>query len=751
MAVAELGTDLIRRKQVKLVLRTDLEVKTQKYEGRTYQVIKDPISLRYYYFTEQDYFVLCRLDGKHTLEEIQKAFEIHFRPERLTLEDIEHFGQQLLTAGLAHQDTPQAGKQLYDRRKKRRRREIFAAWTNILYIKIPFCDPDRLLDHMLPYLRWIFTRWFLVLSACVMFAAVFLVGTHFETFRQKIPAFQEFFRFRAIVSMWALLGIVKIIHEFGHGLSCKAFGGEVHEMGMLFLCLSPCLYCNVSDAWILPSKWRRIIISFAGIYVELMIAAIATFVWWNSASEPWLHDVSMYLMVVCSISTVVFNGNPLMRYDGYYILADWLEIPNLRDKSNQYLKNVVLEHCLGVEVQPEPYMALGRRIMFVSYAIVSYIYRWVVTFSILYFIYIFLKPYKLGTISAMMALAALASLTGWPLYNLGRNIHRRGRLPDMSRIRVTLCVIVVGLLLFAFFFVPLPVSRIRDTAVVQVRSADIRAVSVPIKPLPPVLRKLYVHDGQYVRRGDVLAEFSSIDIETQLAELEAENRIANRQVENYRTMLQLVKDSSQREKLHDELLQAVDKQSAVAYQAEMAREALTALVLRAPRDGVVMGAPTKDDIGKQWDREKNAPFCNIGNPKRLRALLPVSPADFRLLRDDLNAAHKQGRELWVDIRPIGLGKEVCQGQVGRLPAQEAKDVPPALAAQAGGPLAVKQGSRPNTFVPQSQQYLVPVLFLKPDPAICPGTLCQVKIHCEWRSAAWWVWRTVNKTFDLGLI
>src|ERR1700752_1033534 len=115
-------------------------------------------------------------------------------------------------------------------------------------------------------------------------------------------------------------------------------------------------------------------------------------------------------MVVCSVSTVFFNGNPLMRYDGYYVLADWLEIPNLRDRSNRYLSRLMMEHCLGIEVQPEPYMALWRRTLFVIYAIVSYVYRWVITFSILYFMSMFLKPYKLGVVSGMLAFAAGASM-----------------------------------------------------------------------------------------------------------------------------------------------------------------------------------------------------------------------------------------------------------------------------------------------------------------------------------------------------
>src|SRR5207247_8291332 len=190
------------------------------------------------------------------------------------------------------------------------------AVTNIFYIKVPAFDPDKLLGKMLPWLRWVFTTWFLFASVGVMLAAMMLVATHFTTFRDKLPSYHEFFSFKTVFYLWFALGAVKIIHEFGHGLSCKSFGGEVHEMGLLFLVFSPCLYCNVSDAWTLPSKWKRIIISAAGIYVELIIAAVATFVWWNTPSHPFVNNLSLSLMVVCSVSTIVFNANPLVRYDG---------------------------------------------------------------------------------------------------------------------------------------------------------------------------------------------------------------------------------------------------------------------------------------------------------------------------------------------------------------------------------------------------------------------------------------------------
>src|SRR5262245_4373580 len=166
------ASDLERRKKVRVRIRGDLGITPQKYEGRTYYVVKDPVSLRYYRFKEQEHFLIKLMDGTHTLDDAQKEFEKRFRPDRLTLEDLEAFGQQLLTAGLAQNESPQAGKQLFDRRKKRRRSELMQALTNILYIKIPVFDPEKLLNRMLPYTRWMFTFWFLMLSVGVMLSAV---------------------------------------------------------------------------------------------------------------------------------------------------------------------------------------------------------------------------------------------------------------------------------------------------------------------------------------------------------------------------------------------------------------------------------------------------------------------------------------------------------------------------------------------------------------------------------------------------
>ena len=753
---APAASDLERRKRVRLRLRGDLAITPQKYEGRTYYVVKDPVSLRYYRFKEQEHYLLGFMDGTHTLDEAQKEYERRFRPERLTLEDLESFAQQLLNAGLVQNESPQAGKQLLDRRKKRKRSQFMQAITNILYVKIPIYDPDVLLGKMIRYCAFIFSISFFLLSLGVMLAAVLLVTTHFDTFRSKLPSYHEFFSFKTVVYLWVALGAVKVIHEFGHGLSCKRFGGEVHEMGFLFLVFSPCLYCNVSDSWVLPSKWKRIVISAAGIYVELIIAALATFVWWNTPTQPFVNNMALSLMVVCSVSTVVFNANPLMRYDGYYVLADWIEIPNLRERANKFLKNLFLEHCLGVEVQAETYMALWRRWLFVLYAVISYIYRWVITFVILWFLYNFLKPYKLGVLSGMLAIAALASMVGWPLYRLGKNIHQRGRLPDMKRVRVAITGSIFCGLIVAAFTVPLPVSRITASGVIELRPESWEPVYVPV-PLEGqvmILQELHVKDGQRVRKGDELARFSNRELE----KLWKTNVLQIKAYEDKRGALsstrESIKEEKDRKQLDQDIAAAMTKADQARRNAAEYAKMRQRLVILAPRDGIVMGPPPIEDVGKQWD--KKVPLCKIGEPEeatggrvvRLRVLIPVTPSEYHLLQENMKGGEVS---LQVSVRVPGMDRTFWRGEVKQLPLSEAATIPPLLSNRTGGPVAVKPGTQSDQLIPQTQQYLVSIDLVDPDADVLPGVRARVKIHCKKRTLAWWGWRTINDLFNLKLL
>jgi putative peptide zinc metalloprotease protein len=739
-----------RRKSVRLKIRPDLQIFEQKYEGKTYHVVKDPVCLRYYRFNQQEYFVFQLFDGDHTLEQIRDRFEDEFKPHRLEYADLEGFARQLVTAGLVQHEQQGAGKHLFERRAKQRRLKRLTAITNILYLKIPIFDPDRILTWMYKYLSWIFTTWFFALSVGLMLAAVFHVILHFDTFYSKLPAYQEFFSWNSIMYMWISLGVVKIIHEFGHGLSCKAFGGESHEMGVLLMCLSPALYCNVTDAWTLADKWKRIIISFAGIYVELIIASIATFVWWYTPEYPVVNNIALCVMVLCSVSTVVFNANPLMRFDGYYILADWLEVPNLREKSNRFLNNLFLSKCLGVEVPPEQYMTPWRKWLFVLYAIGSWVYRWVVMFGILWFLSDFMGP-KLKIISQLLAVASLASLFIWPTYKVVKNIRQRGRLPDMKATRVYITLSVLGGLVAGFFLIPLPVSRVRETGLVVVDPGASEGVMLR-EPARLTYLPRDVRPGQTVRKGQLLGRFMSEKLDMDIAKAEAQSLAKWRAVELIKSSVKEAEKSSNDDgsiqKYQFEAQQAADMAGSADKLLAGLRVRLKDISeLTAPRDGTVLAAPTPEEVGKLFDRgtTDTTPIFLIGDPTSLIIRVPVSPPDYRLLKEELAST----KELPVSVLIKGRSDREFVGRVVTLPSQNSETVPISLTQRGGGPLAVKPGGDPNVLIPLAQVYLVDVEFTDPDAAVDPGQLAVVKIHTKWRSAAWWVGRTLSNALDIG--
>jgi putative peptide zinc metalloprotease protein len=747
MDTSLLNNPVERRKAVRLRVRPDLQITEQRYEGKIFHVVKDPVCLRYYRFNKQEYHVFHLFDGQHTMEQVKNEFEDEFKPHRLEYHDLEGFARQLITAGLVQSETAGTGKHLFTRRAKQRRMKRLAAVSSILYWKIPVFDPDRILTWMHKYLYWIFTTWFFAASLAFMLAAVALVTLKFDVFYSKLPAYYEFFQFRTALYMWISLGVVKVIHEFGHGLSCKAFGGECHEMGVLLMCLSPALYCNVTDAWTISDKWKRIIISFAGIYVELIIAALSTFVWWYTPDKPFVNNIALCLMTLCSVSTFVFNANPLMRFDGYYMMADWLEIPNLRDRSNRFITNLFQEKCLGIEVPPEQYMAAGRKTLFVTYATVSWVYRWVVTFSIIWFLADMLGP-KLKVLSHMIAIMSLASMFVWPVYRMIKNLTRRGRLPDMKTKRVAVTSTVAVLLVVGFFFLPLPISRVRETGLVGVDPE--KSLSIGLNE-PAHLVVLEVTEGQPVRKGQALMRLASPPLTEALNKAKAQHQEALQNAESIRNQLETQADLGPAgvTRLSENLAAENARAAALAVEVQALRERQAALEVRAPRDGVVMGAPKRNEVGKAFDRTyaDQKPLVTVGDAQSLIIKLPVNPNEYRLLKDDLPIKGT----LDVSIYLKGRTDHVFKGVIRRLPESDAKQVPPGLTQRTGGPLAVRAaGEGGQETVPVAQTYVVEIEILDPDVTIQPGALVQTKVHCEWRTGAWWVARAISTALDIGL-
>ncbi|MDR3634808.1 MAG: HlyD family efflux transporter periplasmic adaptor subunit [Isosphaeraceae bacterium] len=704
-------------------LRPDLIVQPQFYEGMTHYVVKDPIGLKYFRFKSEEYFLLQQLDGKTNLQDVKRAFERKYRPQTISIEDLTRFVAQLHEAGIAQLDTPEQAKVLIRRRRKNRWKKVGQFFANILYIKIPIIDPEKLLTGMYPYFRWIYTTYFVTFSVGMMLAAITLVASQWTDFSSKLPEFQSFFTLRTIAAFWCSLAVVKVIHEFGHGLTAKHFGGEVHEMGMLFLVLTPALYCDVTDSWLLPNKWKRIWISAAGIYVECFLASIATFVWFYS--EPGLlNSLAMATMFICSVNTILFNANPLLRYDGYYVMADWLEIPNLRIKSSQFFSYLIQEKVLGLEVPVQSYMPRSRRFLFVTYAVASYLYRWVVTFSILFFLYKFLQPYKLGSISAMMAVGSLVPLVVMPLYQMFKFVRTPGRMRKVKKARAASFVAVAVAIVAGILLIPTP-FRVQGTLVLTAaKPAEIYA------EVPGRLVEINVKDGEWVKEGDLIATLSNPEKLRERATNQEQSQVSFAKAAWFGQLPDL--GSRAQAKQHEELVAKLEPV------ITKLNEQIGKLNLYAPRDGQVMGMPHREKIGMYVKPGK--PFCEVGDPHKLEAHLILDQGDI-----DLIAVN---RRAWVKI--YGDSEITWKSYVGEVARRNREEVPPELSNAAGGDIATKQDEKTGAAKPITAVYEVIIPIDNSDLKLQPGLRGFAKIDGGTYTFGWWVWRLAVKTFHFTL-
>ncbi|MGD0898807.1 MAG: biotin/lipoyl-binding protein [Thermoguttaceae bacterium] len=732
-------------------MRPDLSARRHHYLGRTYWIVKDPIGLNYYRFQQEEYAILQMLDGNTSMDELKERFEAEYPPQKITLDELQQFLGMLHRSGLVIAAVGGQGQQLLKRRKERRRKELLNAVANILCIRFKGFDPERFLAWLYPKVRWFFTPAAVTLSLLLMLSAVTLITVKFSTVQEHLPAFKDFFNLSNALWLSVTLGVIKIIHEFGHGLTCKHFGGECHEMGVMVLVLTPCLYCNVSDSWMLPNKWHRAAIGAGGMYFELVLAAAATWLWWFTCTQPGLlNHLCLNAMFVASVTTVIFNANPLLRYDGYYILADVTEIPNLRQKATTILSRKLGEWMLGLEPAEDPFLPERNQIFFVIYSIAATIYRWVVLFSILLFLYHFLKPYGLQKIGQMIALASLWGLIGMPLYQVGKFLHVPGRLEKVKKPRMYTSMALVAGVLAAVAFVPLPHS-VMATMEVQPHGADSVYVNVPEGGR---LAEVLVVAGQQVEAGQVLARLESSDLELEISKLQAKIDQCKVQLENLSRLGQTdPKATSEKPQIEEA------KKAAIEQLADKEKDC-DRLVLKAGRRGVVLPPPispppksrdTEEQLasweGTPLDREnlgaylrEGVLFCQVGDPRKLEAILIVDQADIDFIREGQKA----------DLKFDELPCDTLHGRIDCISLSNLKIVPQRLGTKAGGDLPVKTDPGTGQERPQSTSYQARVPLEDTEGVLRLGLRGRAKIHTDPMSLGGRLWRLAVHTFNFKL-
>jgi multidrug efflux pump subunit AcrA (membrane-fusion protein) len=459
-------------------------------------VLKDAQSGAYFQLGEEEHFLLLQLDGLRTADEVCRAYQERFG-KPLGEADLDEFlalacGQGFLQAtGEAESPGPKS-----------------AGRHSLLYWRKALFDPDRLFTRLEPRIRFFWTRSFLLVSAGCILSAAFLTWAN----RPDLAgSFRDALRWETALLAWLTLLAVTLLHEFAHGLTCKHHGGEVHEIGFLMLLFMPCFYCNVSDAWLFREKAKRLWVTFAGGYFELFLWSLAVFAWRLTLPGTLVNRLAFVVLSVCGVQTL-FNFNPLLKLDGYYLLSDWLEVPNLKQGASDHLKGHLRWLLWGAaRPQREP---RGRLLL--SFGAVSGLYALVFLALILWGLF-----HSLGT-WGWLGLGGVVLLTLLAARGLFRGVAAGEvtRMLTMRRKRTIIWLLLLGGLAAGLCLVEME-DRVGGSF--QVRPAvrgEVRA------PLAGFLKEVCCDEGDRVSRGALVARLAVPELASRLARKQAEVREA---------------------------------------------------------------------------------------------------------------------------------------------------------------------------------------------------------------------------------
>lgn len=633
----------------RLSLRPTVQMHRQIYRGERWYVVSDPLTNHFFRITPGAHDMLCRLQRGRT---VQEAWEesLERDPDGAPgQEELIHLFGQLYQANLLRGDVPPEAASLFDRHTQRRRREMRAQF-NLMSFRIPLLDPDRFLTRTLPFVRWLFGPIGLVLWLGVVGAAVKVALDHAPEFAAQS---EGLLAPGNLALLYVGLVIIKVLHEFGHAFACHTFGGEVHEMGVMFLYFSPVPYVDATSSWAFRERGPRIFVAAAGMIVEIFVAALAVFVWANTAPGA-LHSVAYNMIFVASITTLVFNANPLMRYDGYYILSDWLELPNLSARSMEMLRYLAERDLFACRDIENPAATTREGWTLALYGITSWVYRLIVFASIAWWIsgqwFIF---------GVFLALLCVYSFAVAPLWKLARYLATS---PRLARTRPRAVLITCGglaLLLAVLALWPMP-NRFRAPGVLRAEEySEIFAAA------PGAVAELHAASGTRVEPGQPLVRFANRTLELEIAAAQAERAEAIAQEE--RALARAT-----------EALGPIRARRTVAEKrlAQLQRQQ-AALLITAPHAGTWVAPRLADSVGRWFPRGER--LGEVVRDDRFRFLAVISQAEAAGLFTD---------RLRSQVRLVGeADKPLDVRAVQVIPAQQDTLPSAALGWAAGGEVA----------------------------------------------------------------
>ncbi len=495
-------------------LRSDLEVQQRHSDAETFFTIKDPLRLTYFQTTEAEWILLNLCDGTMTIDTLLDRLRTSYPDQSLTEDLLREVLMTAIQAGIMVPTTPGQGMRLAESRKKQQ-----MSWLKKLAVpsfRWRGVDPTKFLRAIHPWLSWIYQPWSQILFSIFIGSIAVLVWQRSEAVLQEMPDIKSLFTLQNMIVLTLSVAVVKAIHETGHALTCHHNGGECHELGILMILFFPMLYCDVSDSWTMNDRWKRIAVSSAGILAELGIAALCGLLWMCSYPGT-LHSFFLNMMILCSANTVLVNGNPLLRYDGYYVLSDLLQIPNLAMESRQAASSFAQRILFGVSGIQTAYSPAVNGLL-AGWGMLSGVYRVGISLTLLMLMYEMFKPAGLEVLALIPAITMLGGLglSGIRYLSIGiRTAPRRTR----AMAGVTgLVVLLTGIMLT-------PVSwPVKASCVLTPGNSE------PVFIRVPGAIECRCWPGQLVKQGDVLAVLRNPELELQIVTLAGDVRLKEVQV-----------------------------------------------------------------------------------------------------------------------------------------------------------------------------------------------------------------------------
>ncbi len=442
---------------LEISLRPTVQVRKQYFRGEKWYVLEDPFNNQFFRLRPEAYDFVSRLQPGRTVEAVWEECLTRRPDDAPGQEDAIRLLSQLYFANLLYFEAPGDSEKLFERYSQRRQREVRSKLLSIMFIRLPLLDPDYFLRRLMPLIRLLVSPLAALVWLSVVGVAIKLVVDNFD---EVVNQTQAILAPDNLPLLYLGLVLIKAVHEFGHAIVCRRFGGEVHTMGVMLLVFTPLPYMDATSSWSFRSRWRRALVGAAGMITELFVAALATFVWANTGAGT-LNSLAYNMMFVASVSTVIFNANPLLRFDGYYILSDILEIPNLSSRAFQQMRHVVERYLFGYRGSQSPARTLKESILLATFGVLSGIYKLVVFAGIVLFVAD--KLFLAGLVMAAVCVFA------WLVVPLGRLVTYVATGPHLARTRARValvCLGAVGLVVGFFGLYPFP-HRFRAPGVLE--------------------------------------------------------------------------------------------------------------------------------------------------------------------------------------------------------------------------------------------------------------------------------------------